>query len=173
MNHLVIGGVRSGKSAHGQMLAQNLADAEAREVVYLATAQALDKGMQERIEKHQNSRPEHWLLVEESFDLASVLLAPENQNKVILIECMTLWLTNLICLEDELAFDQHKSAFIGAIHATKAKLVCITSEVGAGIMPMNSMARRFGDEAGLLNQELARLSEQVELVCAGLPLKLK
>lgn len=173
MKHLVIGGVRSGKSAHGQELAQTLADAESREVVYLATAQALDKGMLDRIEKHQNSRPEHWLLVEESIDIASILLAPENQNKVILIECMTLWLTNLICLEDDEAFNRHKSAFISAIEQTQAKLVCISSEVGVGIMPMNAMARRFGDEAGLLNQELARLSEQVELVCAGLPLKLK
>lgn len=173
MNHLVIGGVRSGKSAHGQGLAQNLADAESKEVVYLATAQALDKGMQNRIEAHQNNRPKEWLLVEESIDLASVLLAPQNQDKVILIECMTLWLTNLICLEDDSAFEKHKSAFIEAIHTTKAKLVCITSEVGAGIMPMNAMARRFGDEAGLLNQELACKSEQVVLVCAGLPLKLK
>lgn len=173
MKHLVLGGVRSGKSAHGQVLAQRLADNEHKQVVYLATAQALDKSMQTRIEKHQNNRPNHWLLVEESIDIAKVLLDPNNQDKIILIECMTLWLTNLLCLEDEEVFARHKTAFIAAIKQTQAKLVCVSSEVGAGIMPMNAMARRFGDEAGLLNQELAALSEQVDLVCAGLPLKLK
>ena len=173
MKHFVLGGVRSGKSAHAQELAQSLAEFEQTDVVYLATAQALDKGMQSRIEKHQDNRPSDWLLVEESIDIAGVLLAPENQDKVILIECMTLWLTNLLCLEDETAFSQHKNAFIAAIANTQAKLVCVSSEVGAGIMPMNSMARRFADEAGLLNQALAKLSEAVDLVCAGLPLKLK
>lgn len=173
MKHLVIGGVRSGKSAHAQALVQTLADELDTQVVYLATAQALDKGMQERIIKHKNNRPSQWLLVEENLDIAKVLLTPEYQGKVILIECMTLWLTNLICLEDDSLFTQHKSAFMAAIEKTDAKLVFVTSEVGAGIMPMNAMARRFGDEAGLLNQELARLSEQVDLVCAGLPLKLK
>lgn len=173
MKHLVIGGVRSGKSAHGQVLAQALADQDKTNVVYLATAQALDKGMQNRIQQHQNNRPSQWLLVEESLDIASVLLEPEYQDKVILIECMTLWLTNLLCLEDDVAFEGYKTAFMTAIRQTQAKLVCISSEVGAGIMPMNSMARRFGDEAGLLNQQLASVSEQVELVCAGLPLKLK
>lgn len=173
MKHLVIGGVRSGKSAHGQVLAQVLADEHKTQVVYLATAQALDKGMQSRIEKHQNNRPQQWLLVEESLDIASILVAPENQDKVILIECMTLWLTNLLCLDDDLAFAKYKADFMDAITRTQAKLVCISSEVGAGIMPMNAMARRFGDEAGLLNQQLASVSEGVELVCAGLPLKLK
>lgn len=173
MKHLVIGGVRSGKSAHGQILAQALAKENETQVVYLATAQALDKSMDDRIQQHKENRPSEWLLVEESLDIAGVLLAPENQDKVILIECMTLWLTNLLCLEDDEVFDQHKSAFIDAISNTQAKLVCISSEVGAGIMPLNSMARRFGDEAGRLNQQLASVSEQVELVCAGLPLKLK
>ena len=173
MKHLVIGGVRSGKSAHAQNLAQTLADTCQTEVVYLATAQALDKGMQERIVKHQDNRPSEWLLVEESLDIAKVLLQPDYQDKVILIECMTLWLTNLLCLEDEGAFAKHKAAFMSALTQSQAKLVCVSSEVGAGIMPMNAMARRFGDEAGLLNQQLASLSERVELVCAGLPLKLK
>jgi len=179
MKHLVIGGVRSGKSAFAQTLVQNYSQRiigkNQPAVVYLATAQALDASMEERIENHKKNRPSEWVLIEETIDIASVLLNPTFQKSTILIECMTLWLTNLLCLNNENSrqLGNTKLAFLQALEKTHANVVIVTSEVGLGVMPMNAMARDFADQTGELNQTLARLCDKVTLVTAGLPLALK
>lgn len=176
MKHLVIGGVRSGKSAFAQQLVQEYSrdkDGAEKEVIYLATSKALDEGMAARIEKHQQNRPSEWHLIEEEKELAAILQNPSHQASVILIECMTLWLTNLMCMEDSQRADKFKADFLQALTTTTANVVLVTSEVGCGVMPMNKMARDFADQIGELNQALATLSDKATLVSAGLPLTLK
>ncbi len=169
MRHLVLGGVRSGKSAYAEQL---VADTE-QEVCYLATSQVWDEEMAARVRIHQERRPSHWQLIEEPIALAARLNALSAGQQSVLVECLTLWLTNLICLEDEARFAAEKAALLEAVANFEGELVLVSSEVGLGIMPMNAMARRFADEAGLLNQQLAKLTERVTLVAAGLPMPLK
>ncbi|MGR0279389.1 bifunctional adenosylcobinamide kinase/adenosylcobinamide-phosphate guanylyltransferase [Marinomonas dokdonensis] len=169
MRHLVLGGVRSGKSAYAEQL---VADTE-QEVCYLATSQVWDEEMATRVRIHQDRRPSHWQLIEEPIALAAHLNTLSAGQQSVLVECLTLWLTNLICLEDEARFAAEKAALLEAVANFEGELVLVSSEVGLGIMPMNAMARRFADEAGLLNQQLAKLTERVTLVAAGLPMPLK
>ena len=169
MKHLFIGGVRSGKSR----AAQAFVEASGKSVCYLATAEALDEGMSRRIRQHQQNRPGHWSLVEEPVHLAQAIQANSNPDQVVLVECLTLWLSNLLCKEDESLLQTERDAFLSTLSQAECDIVLVTNEVGAGIMPMNALARRFGDEAGSLNQAVADLCDQVTLICAGLPLTLK
>lgn len=169
MKHLVLGGVRSGKSA----FAQQAVAASGKNVNYIATSQIFDEDMANRVKLHKENRPVNWNVIEEPLELAKVLNSLNDPQQAVIIECLTLWLTNLLCLEDDSRLEEEKVAFIGAVANFKGDLVLVSSEVGLGIMPMNSLARRFGDEAGLLNQQLANLSNQVTLVAAGLPMSLK
>ncbi|TBR42849.1 bifunctional adenosylcobinamide kinase/adenosylcobinamide-phosphate guanylyltransferase [Marinomonas agarivorans] len=193
MKQLIIGGVRSGKSRMAEQTAIKLYDQSCQQdigkkLIYLATAQSLDSNMQARIEKHKEGRDERWQVIEEPINIASVLNANNNQNTIILIECMTLWVTNLLMLEEQkqLAEQQlgeeqktlapcqeHIQLFMQALQSSVADIVIVSSEVGQGIMPMNALARRYADELGELNQTLAQLSEKVTLVTAGLPFALK
>lgn len=169
MKHLVLGGVRSGKSA----FAQKQVALRGLPVCYIATSQIWDDEMAARVSVHQESRPSDWQLIEEPIELARTLASLSLSGNAVIVECMTLWLTNLLCLDDEVRFEQETEAFLGAVEAFQGELVIVSSEVGLGIMPMNAMARRFADEAGLMNQKLAKLTDQVTLVAAGLPMPLK
>lgn len=171
MKHLVLGGVRSGKS----QFAEGWIASHADEVVYVATCQLWDEGMSERIARHRAHRPEHWHLIEEPIALAATLdqIAQERPQSGVIIECCSLWLTNLLCQEDEQQLAQQCQLFLAAVASFSNPLVLVSAEVGLGIMPMNALARRYGDEMGVLNQKLAKLCHAVTFVAAGLPMYLK
>lgn len=169
MRHLVLGGVRSGKSAY----AQEVVMSSSMPVCYIATSQVLDDGIAQRVQQHKQSRPKEWQVIEEPFKLGATLTALSGTGKAVIVECLTMWLTNLICLENDARLEEEKAALLNAITFFDGILVLVSSEVGLGIMPMNSMARRFGDEIGVLNQTLAKLTDRVTFVAAGLPMSLK
>jgi adenosylcobinamide kinase/adenosylcobinamide-phosphate guanylyltransferase len=178
---LVIGGARSGKSA----LAERLAQESGKQVAYVATAQAGDGEMGARILHHRARRPGHWHTVEEPLLLADALRRACRPGAIVLVDCLTLWLTNLMLCDDvalpgsgELAlpaaFERERTAFLDLLEAgLPGELVLVSNEVGMGIVPIGALARRFADEAGRLNQAVASRVERVILVAAGLPLVLK
>ncbi len=159
---LVLGGARSGKSAY----AEGLIGAHAG-VVYVATGQAFDDEMRDRIEAHRARRPTDWRTIEAPIDLAAALEAASP----ILVDCLTLWLTNLLLARADV------SAHVGAVERTLARrthpTILVSSETGLGIVPVDALSRRFRDEAGLLNQRIASLADDVVLIVAGLPLIVK
>ena len=178
--HLILGGARSGKSR----LAENIAkDAELKglSVCYLATAQAHDEEMNQRIVQHQNDRPKHWDLLESPLYLAEAIKQALEKSDCVLIDCLTLWLSNCLCHENSDFYAQQKAVFIEFLtsfikdeNSYKSKqLIFVSNEVGHGIVPMGELSRQFVDQAGWLHQELAALANQVDFVMAGLPLTLK
>lgn len=182
---LILGGARSGKSA----LAERLALASGKEVVYLATARAGDGEMSMRIARHRAQRPAQWRTVEEPLLLAASVRGECTPGRIVLVDCLTLWLTNLLlCGAAEVpeAGDDHgqfapppgfgvqRAAFLELLEeGLPGELLLVSNEVGMGIVPMGALARRFADEAGLLNQAVAARAQRVVLVAAGLPLTLK
>lgn len=163
---LVLGGARSGKSRIAEAIITDLP----APWVYLATGRAFDEEMQARIDLHRTTRGNKgWRTVEEPFDIADVLQA--EQAAPILIDCLTLWLTNLI-LEDRNIHAATKD-LLEALQARKGRTVLVGNEVGLGIVPDNALARRFRDEAGLLHQKIAAVAGEVLFVAAGLSLKMK
>lgn len=178
---LILGGARSGKSA----MAERLARDSGKDVVYLATAHAGDGEMGERIAHHRARRPAHWPTVEESLGLAGALRRECTAGRLVLVDCLTLWLTNLMLCGDAplpesgklllpARFDQERAALLDVLDAgLPGELILVSNEVGMGIVPMGALSRRFADEAGWLNQEVAARAGRVILVAAGLPLVLK
>lgn len=169
MRTLILGGARSGKSA----LAERLASASGHEVVYIATAQAQDAEMAARIAHHRAQRPGHWLSVEEPLALASVLEAHARPGRCVLVDCLTLWLSNLLGCSDAARFEQERDALLKVIPLLKGQVLMVSNEVGLGVVPMGELTRRFVDEAGRLHQALASHCERVVFVAAGLPMTLK
>ncbi len=171
---LLLGGARSGKSA----LASELADQTRLPVIYIATATALDPEMMTRIQRHQQERPAHWQLVEEPRDLAGAIRALDGTERCLIIDCLTLWLSNL--LHDEQGnprpsaqLESHFSELASTLVSCEATIILVSNEVGLGVIPLGELTRRFVDEAGRLNQRLAQLAHRVLFVAAGLPLVLK
>lgn len=169
MQSLILGGARSGKSA----LAERLATASAREVVYIATAQPRDGEMVERIAHHRARRPTAWLCVEEPLALAAALLQHAQAERCLLVDCLTLWLSNLLGKEGGSRFNAEREALLECLSTLPGELVLVSNEVGLGVVPMGELSRRFVDEAGRLHQALAARCERVIFVAAGLPLALK
>ncbi len=165
----VIGGARSGKSS----FAMTLANSMFRKPVYLATAEPGDREMRERIAKHKSERGSEWLCVEQPLNPAETILRPPRGRDGILLDCLTLWLSNILCSPEADSFDKHRSGFLHAISTTRTRVIIVANEVGQGIVPENRLARRFRDLAGWLNQDVARIAGTVVLVTAGLPLVLK
>lgn len=167
---LVLGGIRSGKSA----LAERLVSEPEQPVVYLATATAGDDEMAERIARHQQQRPDDWGLVEEPVDLAAVLAAHGQRDPApaVLVDCMSLWMSNLL-QEPQHRFGDHRQAFLEALERYPGPVVIVSNEVGLGTIGMDPLTRRFADELGWLNQDLASRCDQVLMSIAGLPLTLK
>ena len=169
MLQLILGGARSGKSR----LAEQTAKATGIAVVYVATAQALDEEMQQRIQHHQLQRPHNWVLYEEPIFLADRLLHVDQDNQVILVDCLTLWLTNLLLTEDvQLQQQQVEKLFI-VLPKLKSKIILVSNETGLGVVPMGEISRRFVDEAGRLHQVLGQLAHKVVFCVAGFPMILK
>ncbi len=161
---LVLGGARSGKSR----LAESLARGEKH---YIATAQAYDTEMRERIAAHRAQRGEGWTTHEEEIGLPLKLAEVDAPKRFILVDCLTLWLSNLML--GELDWDGPAMAMTSMLAGVQADVVLVSNEVGLGIVPDNALGRRFRDAQGLLNQRVAAVADNVVFVAAGLPLLLK
>lgn len=164
---LVLGGARSGKSAHAERLA---ADASPRRV-YIATAQALDDEMAQRIAHHKSRRDSRWRTVEAPLGLSDAIAAEAAPDRVVLVDCLTLWLSNLLLAEHDIEKEAH--ALIAALENAAGPVILVSNEVGLGIVPDNALARAFRDHAGRLNQRVAEAADKVVFLAAGLPMALK
>ena len=170
----VLGGARSGKSAHAERLASD----SARPVTYIATARlANDEEFAARIAHHRERRPAHWQLLEAPVDLAGALASVDAPGHCILIDCLTLWLANLLCPPDGSApgsdYLARFAAFEAALGAATGKVIVVSNEIGLGVVPMGAATRLYVDELGRLNQRIAALCTHVTMMVAGLPLTLK
>jgi len=173
---LILGGARSGKSRTAEARAQSAyanTSSQYNKLLYVATAQIHDKEMAERVKLHQQHRADNWQLIEEPLKLSDVLAENNFTETIILIECLTLWLTNLLCHPDPDMFVIEKQALIKQLQQSKARIIIVSNETGLGVVPMGELSRRFVDEAGFLHQILAQMSERVTLVVAGLEQTLK
>jgi len=177
---LVFGGARSGKSAY----AERLAATSGKEVVYIATAAAGDAEMAARIAQHRAQRPQHWHTVEEPIALAAALAAWRAPHRLVLVDCLTLWLSNLMfsdgtqypdvgTIELPASFHAQRAALLDELAAARGEVVLVSNEVGMGIVPWGAVSRSYADEAGRLNQSVAAACDRVAFVAAGLPLMLK
>jgi adenosylcobinamide kinase/adenosylcobinamide-phosphate guanylyltransferase len=165
---LVLGGARSGKTG----FAERLAMGAGMKPAYLATAQALDREMRERIESHRRQREGRFSTLEEPLDLAVTLQAAIGDHDVILVDCLTLWITNMLAAGRDVAagVEQLATALAGI---ESSRVILVSNEVGLGIVPDNPLARTFRDLAGSTHQRLAEICTDVYFVVAGLPLTLK
>ncbi|SFM49319.1 bifunctional adenosylcobinamide kinase/adenosylcobinamide-phosphate guanylyltransferase [Thermodesulforhabdus norvegica] len=167
--HLVIGGARSGKSLHAEKLALTFPAPR----VYLATSLALDRETAERIAAHRKRRGSEWTTVEEPYRLADALERAKRLGNVVLVDCVTMWLTNLL-LSD--SFDaQREVDFLCNLLAKEQEIpiIVVSNEVGLGIVPENELARSFRDLSGITNQKLADLASTVTWMVAGIPVVVK
>ena len=184
MKELILGGVRSGKSS----LAERHARESGLEVVYIATAHAPDDPeLQQRIDRHRQRRPAEWLTVEEPYQLAAALQSNAAVDRCLLVDCLTLWLSNLLCADaaPPAASDTsqptagssplaaQRAALLDTLPRLPGHLILVASETGLGVVPLGELTRRFVDEAGDLHQALARLCDRVIFTVAGLPQTLK
>jgi len=166
--HLVIGGARSGKSS----FAQAMAEAHQGDVQLIVTAEILDEEMRERVAKHRAERPAHWHVTEAPSDLPEAIERLAQPGAFVLVDCLTLWLSNILCTQPD-TLESRLQRLSSAILAAQGQLVLVSNEVGWSIVPENKLARLFRDEQGRLNQRVAALCDEVTLVAAGLPLRLK
>ncbi|MET0656554.1 MAG: bifunctional adenosylcobinamide kinase/adenosylcobinamide-phosphate guanylyltransferase [Steroidobacteraceae bacterium] len=178
--HLVLGGARSGKTRYALSLANMLASTRGANVVYVATAEALDEEMRDRIQHHRGERPSQWQTIEAPRHLARAL-SSVSDNAVIIVDCLTLWLSNAV-LQDFRedaptsplpAWSREREEFMSYLSRAPHAMVLVSNEVGGGIVPLAAVARRFQSEQGWLNQAVAGVCERVTLVVAGIPLVVK
>ncbi len=163
----VIGGARSGKSRHAQRLAEQSGGA----LTFVATAQAFDAEMVDRIARHRADRDGRWRTVEVPVDLAAAIADRDAAGGVLLVDCLTLWASNLLLEAEDI--DRHLARLDDALAAAQGRVVLVSNEVGWGIVPDNALARQFRDVAGRINQAVAARADAVDLVVAGLPMALK
>ncbi|CAN7614223.1 bifunctional adenosylcobinamide kinase/adenosylcobinamide-phosphate guanylyltransferase [Pseudomonas solani] len=169
MAELILGGARSGKSR----LAERLATESGLAVTYIATSQPLDGEMSQRVASHRARRPDHWGLVEEPVELARVLREHAAPGTCLLVDCLTLWLTNLLMLEDEARLVAERDALLACIGELPGRVLLVSNETGLGVVPLGELTRRYVDEAGWLHQALAERCTRVTFTVAGLPMLLK
>jgi adenosylcobinamide kinase/adenosylcobinamide-phosphate guanylyltransferase len=164
----ILGGARSGKSAFALKEATRVSGKKA----YIATAEVLDEEMRQRIEEHKRKRDDEWVTYEEPIRIDNIIKGIENRYSVIVIDCMTLWLSNLmhngLNIEDEI-----KHLVSSLVAHNLSLLYVVSNEVGMDIVPDNELGRRFRDMAGILNQMIAEISNEVYFVMAGIPMKIK
>ena len=164
---LILGGARSGKSAYAEEMLLSCDDAPH----YLATSDALDAEMSHRIAQHRDRRGSRWSLTEEPLELCDALRRADRHNKAVLVDCLTLWLSNLMHSERDITRETDR--LIELLPALNATIVFVSNEVGLGIVPENRLARQFRDHQGVLNRKLAACVDRVDFIAAGLPLTLK
>ena len=169
MLELILGGARSGKSR----LAERLATQSGLAVTYIATSQALDGEMSARIQHHRQRRPSDWGLVEEPLELARALRDNAAPGRCLLVDCLTLWLTNLLMLDDDMRLAMQRDAFLDALAELPGRIILVSNETGLGVVPLGELTRRYVDEAGWLHQAVAERAERVLFTVAGLPMLLK
>lgn len=167
----ITGGARSGKSGY----AQQLAEQHPGTLLYIAPAQVLDAEMAERVERHRQVRGERWALLEEPLQLADLLTSAAQGKSALLLDCVTLWLSNLFFhfAEDHRAVFAEVEKLVSAVKDLDIPLYLVSNELGSGIVPENAMSRSFRDLAGTVNQRLAVAADEAWLVVSGLPVKLK
>jgi adenosylcobinamide kinase/adenosylcobinamide-phosphate guanylyltransferase len=168
MKTLILGGVKSGKSRYAEIMAADIS----KSVTVIATATVMDEEMAIRVARHQEVRPQSWKTVEEPVYLGKALRSLTSSD-VVVIDCLTLWLTNLLMLSDTAKLNDEIKDFTSAIVGFKQPLILVSNETNMGILPLGDLTRRYCDQVGLLHQKLAKLCDKVELVVAGLPLTLK
>ena len=166
---LVLGGVRSGKSSY----AQKLAEKRWTRPLYLATAEILDVEMTDRVARHRLNRGDRWQTVEEPLEVSRILAAGTGNADGILVDCLTLWLTNVLLKEGEAAIAARRQALVEALQNPHQDVILVSNEVGLGIVPESALGRIFRDQAGWLNQAVAAAADTVVFMAAGLPLLLK
>ncbi len=166
---LVLGGTRSGKSSY----AQRLAESRWRHPLYLATAETLDSEMANRVKLHRQQRGPHWGCAEEPLDVARIIRTTTPNRDGVLLDCATLWLTNVLLKEGELSVKSRKQDLIAALRESQTDVIIVSNEVGMGIVPDSPLGRNFRDLQGWLNQDLAAIADTVLFIIAGLPLVLK
>ena len=167
---LVLGGARSGKSGYAEKLAKQTQ----QKVVYIATANIRDEAIEARVSLHQQSRPSEWLTVESPLQLGAVLQTHATEGTTVLVDCLTMWVTNMLCEADaKITLSEQQSSLFTAIDTIKSEVIFVSNEVGMGIIPMGELTRDYVDIAGRLHQDIAALADEVVLVVAGLPMQLK
>ena len=169
MIQLILGGARSGKSR----LAEQNAKDSGLSVTYVATAQAYDDEMRERIQHHQADRPTDWGLVEEPLYLADRLVQIDQANQLILVDCMTLWMSNLLLNEQKDFQSQQCQKLLEVLPTLKSEIILVSNETGLGVVPMGQLSRKFVDESGRLHQQLGQIADHVVFCVAGFPMVLK
>jgi adenosylcobinamide kinase / adenosylcobinamide-phosphate guanylyltransferase len=170
MKELILGGARSGKSHYAEVCAKD----SGLDVIYVATAQALDDEMKLRIKHHQDQRPSHWALIEEPIDLVSTLKENANNKTCILVDCLTLWLSNQLCSEEhKVKIHDNIQGLVDTVDKLEGKIIFVSNEVSMGVIPMGEINRQFVDEAGRLHQRLASVCDKVTLMVAGIPSHIK
>lgn len=174
-NHLaksitfITGSARSGKSSY----ALSLAEKQKKDVVFLATATAFDQEMKIRIKNHQNERPSTWKTIEEPIDI-DIALQKISKNTCVILDCLTLWLSNMYLVEmEKTKRTQKMEYFLNTLSDIASSIIIVSNEVGWGIVPENKIAREYRDELGSLHQSIAILSNEVILMVAGLPVTIK
>ena len=166
---LILGGARSGKSR----LAQDMAARRWLHPVYLATAEILDDEMAARVRMHRRTRARRWHCVEEPLEIAKIIRRGVPGTDGLLVDCLTIWLSNVLLKEGRGAFARRRDELVKALHQTRQDVILVTNEVGMGVVPENELGRTFRDLAGWLNQAVAKEADTVVFVAAGLPLVLK
>jgi adenosylcobinamide kinase/adenosylcobinamide-phosphate guanylyltransferase len=165
---LVLGGARSGKTSFAERLAMRIGESP----LYLATAEILDTEMAERVETHKRQRQGRFATMEEPIELTDAIIKASKQHDVVLVDCLTLWITNLLGANADVAGAVEELA-VALAQIKRARVILVSNEVGLGIVPDNPMARSFRDLAGAAHQRLAEICADVFFVAAGLPLVLK
>jgi adenosylcobinamide kinase/adenosylcobinamide-phosphate guanylyltransferase len=167
---LVIGGCKSGKSCH----ALRLAEESGSRRVFIATCVAFDEELTERVARHKAQRDGTWKTVDVPIDLPEAISGHDGENTVLLIDCLTLWINNLLMVsEDQRAVDEAVTSLIAALSGTRCPVILVANEVGAGIVPENRLARLFRDAAGVANQRVAAAADQVIYMVAGISMTIK
>ncbi|MBF0380888.1 MAG: bifunctional adenosylcobinamide kinase/adenosylcobinamide-phosphate guanylyltransferase [Magnetococcales bacterium] len=167
---LILGGARSGKSS----LAEELAKKTGLDVIYIATAQAKDDEMQNRILQHKLRRPAHWQLVEEPLDLSAVLKNNAKAGSLLLVDCLTIWLSNILLQPNwQQLLNKEKKELLELLPTIASPTILVGNETGLGVVPMGELSRNFVDENGWLHQDLAKICDRVIFTVAGLPTVLK
>ncbi|MDH5257985.1 MAG: bifunctional adenosylcobinamide kinase/adenosylcobinamide-phosphate guanylyltransferase [Gammaproteobacteria bacterium] len=173
MKQLILGGNRSGKSRLAEKTATQIETEKNISVIYIATSEGNDNAMQARVAKHQADRPSHWQTIEESTRLAETLRQHASDQHCILVDCLTLWLTNLLMSDDASLCEKEINNLLEALPELPGHIIFVSNETGLGVIPMGELTRQFCDEAGLLHQKIASLCDRVVFTVAGLPHVLK